>query len=160
MVSDIFGIVKKYDTMLYVPGGASVAILPEEVRVQAASGALPSGNIAKFCNFVNVGDVYYMYVMFWQIATGNITIRHYSGEDYTDSDIEIFPAEGDHKIYKYTSNDGITWTLVDTGSVYDKNGTEWLIDDYFDGRYVKVPVPYIPARIKILGTGSGGEVPV
>jgi hypothetical protein len=104
-------------------------------------------------------NCFYLYIMNMYTPARSISVTHYNGLDSFTVVTLDYDEKGDHLIYKYRSYNGETWELVDIGSVYDKDGTEWIIygvSPSGDGTdcTMSVPMPYLICPFKLSGNGS------
>lgn len=157
MISSVFYILN-FTTMLH----PDTPLSPSDIADMAKTWS--GTNYQRFCNFMlGVDDAgvncFYLYIVNEYLPEVKITVKHYNAETSYDVETLDHPEQGDHLIYKYKSYDGETWELVDTGSVYDKEGTEWLIygvSPSGDGTdcTISVPTPYLICPFKLSGDGS------
>jgi len=89
------------------------------------------------------GDTYIMYVFNHKLKTQwDYEFIHKSGYTETITTHSFgTPNGGDGLIYKYTSEDGINWTLVGSGKVY-ANGSEVYYEEFY-GSYLEKACPVV-----------------
>jgi hypothetical protein len=104
-------------------------------------------------------DKYIMYLCNVRQATRfKVNRRQHSGYSITTTDIWFgVPNTGDGLIYKYESEDGVNWTLLGTGKVYD-NGNEVKYEEWYDTFLAKTaPIPVFIASQPVLTYEEEGE---